>query len=166
MKYAVGYQLPEGNESPFSDLVEQYADSISEVYFPWLDIPSGRSAIASRHGYTDWSAQKKLVFDLRTIKSLGKKLDLLLNANCYGRLAISEQLRNQIVSIIDFIGSFVGDLDIVTTTSPFIAEVVKKAFPQVEIRASVNMWVGTIKSMQYLSDLFDSFYLQREYIYT
>lgn len=163
MKYAVGYQLSEGDEYPFSELVEQYSESISEVYFPWLDIPTGRSAIASRHGYTNWDAQSCLVADLKKIRSLGKRIDLLFNANCYGRLAISEQLRNQVISVIEYINDTVGGTDIVTTTSPFIAETVKKVFPETEVRASVNMWLGTVKSMQYLSDIFDSFYVQREF---
>ena len=147
MKYAVGYQLSEGDEYPFSELVEQYSESISEVYFPWLDIPTGRSAIASRHGYTNWDAQSCLVADLKKIRSLGKRIDLLFNANCYGRLAISEQLRNQVISVIEYINDTVGGTDIVTTTSPFIAETVKKVFPETEVRASVNMWLGTVKSI-------------------
>ena len=163
MKYAVGYQLAEGNERPFSELVEQYNEAISEVYFPWLDTPSGRSALATRHGYTDWTAQQRLEDDLYKIKTMGKRLDLLFNGNCYGSLAISERLRNQIASIIEHLGNVVGGVDIVTTTSPFIAETVKKYFPEIEVRASVNMWLGTIKSMQYMADIFDSYYVQREY---
>ena len=163
MKYAVGYQLAEGSESPFSGLVEQYSDAISEVYFPWLDMPSGRSALATRHGYTDWSAQSRLEADLKAIKSMGKRLDLLFNGNCYGAQAISEKLRNQVASILEHLEVAVGGVDIVTTTSPFIAETVKKYFPAVEVRASVNMWLGTVKSMQYLADIFDSYYVQREY---
>lgn len=163
MKFAVGYQLAESSETPFYKIVEQYSEHISEVYFPWLDVPSGRSAIASRRGYTNWSAQQQLEDELCKIKKMGKRIDLLFNANCYGRLAISQQLRNQVASIIERLEEKVGGCDIITTTSPFIAETVKKYFPQIEVRASVNMWIGTIKAMQYASDIFDSFYVQREY---
>ncbi len=163
MKFAVGYQLSEGDEMPFSAFLEDYRDSVSEVYFPWLDMPSGRSALATRHGHTDWTAQARLEDELRRIKGWGMKLDLLFNANCYGRLAMSEELRNHVGSILEHLEDAVGGVDIVTTTSPFIAEIVKKYFPTVDVRASVNMWIGTVKAMTYVSDLFDSFYVQREY---
>jgi len=163
MKFAIGYQLAEGNELPFSTIVEQYSDSVSEVYFSWMDTASGRSKLATRHGYTDWSAQIRQEEDLRAIKQMGKRLDLLFNANCYGGLAISEQLQNQVASILEHLEEIGCGADIITTTSPFIAETVKKYFPEVEVRASVNMWIGTIRAMQYLSDLFDSFYVQREH---
>ena len=163
MKFAVGYQLSEGEETPFSALLEDYRDSVAEVYFPWLDMPSGRSALATRHGHTDWTAQARLEDELRRIKGWGMKLDLLFNANCYGRLAMSEELRNHVGSILEHLEDAVGGVDIVTTTSPFIAEVVKKYFPSIDVRASVNMWIGSVKAMTYVSDLFDSFYVQREY---
>jgi len=163
MKYAVGYQLAEGNESPFSEIVRPYREHISEVYFPWMDIPSGRSALSTRRGDTDWTAQARLEEDLAAIKSFGIKLDLLFNGNCYGSKAMSVQLRNQVLSILAHLRDCVGGVDIITTTSPFIAETVKKYFPEVEVRASVNMWLGTIKSMEYLKDIFDSYYVQREF---
>ncbi|NLE13992.1 MAG: hypothetical protein GX628_10010 [Clostridiales bacterium] len=165
MKFAVGYQLAEGNETPFSELISDYTDKISEVYFPWLDIATGRSAIATRHGATDWTSQARLEGELVRFREMGIKLDLLLNANCYGRLSMSEELRNRVGSLLEYLKyqSPVGGVDIVTTASPFIAETVKKYFPEIDVRASVNMWLGTVKSMSYLADIFDSFYVQREY---
>ncbi|MBQ7293257.1 MAG: hypothetical protein IJW79_05905, partial [Clostridia bacterium] len=56
-----------------------------------------------------------------------------------------------------------GGVDIITTASPAIAHTVKTHFPNIEVRASVNMRIGTIKGMEYLSDLFDSFHVQRDY---
>ncbi len=163
MKFAIGYQLAEGGEAPFAELVETYLPSISEVYFPWLDVPSGRSALSTRHGSTDWTAQARLEDDLARIKAMGVRLDILFNANCYGRVAISEQLRNSVWSILAHLRETVGGADILTTTSPFIADCVKKRFPEIEVRASVNMWLGTVRAMSLSSDLFDSFYVQREY---
>jgi len=51
----------------------------------------------------------------------------------------------------------------VTTTSPLIASFIKKNFDGLDVRASVNMGVGTIEGMEYISEYFDSFYLKREY---
>jgi len=163
MKFAVGYQLADEDERAFSDIITPYREHLAEVYFPWLDTASGRSPIATRRGYTDWTAQARMEDDLRKIKAMGLRLDLLFNANCYGRLAISEELRARVGSILEHLEEAVGGVDVVTTTSPFIAQVVKDYFPGIEVRASVNMWIGTVKAMGYTADLFDSYYVQREY---
>ncbi len=163
MKFAVGFQLYDYGEEPFSEIVGTYRDSISEVFFSWQDTPSGRSGIATRHGYTDWTAQSRTEQELRKIKSMGIKLDLLFNGNCYGQYAISERLANTVESVIRHLEETVGGVDIVTTASPAIAHTVKKHFPKIEVRASVNMKIGTVKGMQYVADLFDSFHVQRDY---
>ena len=163
MKFAVGFQLYEDREEPFSELVRAYKDSISEVFFPWQDFATGRSALATRHGYTDWCAQEKCEAELHAIKELGIKLDLLFNGNCYGEYAISEKLRNSVASVIEHLEEIGCGADIITTASPAIAHVIKTYFPNIEVRASVNMKIGTVKGMQYVADLFDSFHIQREY---
>lgn len=163
IKYSVGFQLRREDEELFSDIVLAYRQSISEVYFPWLDIKTGRGGIATRHGYTDWTAQSRLESELKKIKAEGIKLDLLFNANCYGEYALSEKLANSVISVIDYLGSIDCGVDIVTTASPAIAHTVKKRFPDIETKSSVNMKIGTVKGMEYLSDIFDSFHVQREY---
>lgn len=163
MKFAVGFQLYQPGEEPFSKIIETYQQKISEVFFAWQDIPTGRSNIATTHGYTDWSAQTRMEEELRTIKSMGIKLDLLFNGNCYGQYAISEKLANTVVSVLEYLQELVGGVDIVTTASLAIAHTIRKHFPNIEIRASVNMKIGTVKAMEYVSDLFDSFHVMREY---
>jgi len=162
MKFAVGYQLPEEGEDPFVDIVRDFADKIEEVYFPWLDMPSGRAPLTNRRGFVDWSGQERLEADLKAFKEMGIKLDLLLNANCYGRYSLSQYLANVICSVMDHLIEEIG-LDVVTTTSPMIARTVKENFPGIDVRASVNMRIGSVKGMEYLADLFDSFHIQREY---
>lgn len=163
MKFAVGFQLYDVGEEPFSSIVETYRDSISEVFFPWQDFATGRSPIATRHGFTDWTAQARTEEELKKIKAMGIKLDLLFNGNCYGQYAISEKLANSVCSVIAHLEEIDCGVDIITTASPAIAYTVKKHFPKIEVRASVNMKIGTVKGMQYLSDLFDSFHVQRDY---
>ncbi len=163
MKFAVGFQLFDIGEEPFSEIINTYKDSISEVFFPWQDIPTGRSAVATQHGFTDWTAQSRTEEELRKIKAMGIKLDLLFNGNCYGAYAISEKLANTVCSVISHLNTAVGGVEIVTTASPAIAHTVKKFFPEIEVRSSINMKIGTIKGMEYLADLFDSFHVQREY---
>ena len=162
MKLAVGYQLPDPDEPPFAALVREFGEHIEEVYFPWLDLPSGRAPIASRNGFVDWGAQARLEQDLADIVGQGVKLDLLLNASCYGARAASQALMNTVLSIVAHLSDTVG-LSVVTTMSPLIAEMVKHEFPSMEIRASVNMRLGTVKALEYVADRFDSYYVQREY---
>ncbi|MBC7321181.1 U32 family peptidase [bacterium] len=153
--------MPEDEES-IVEVVKEFREHIEEVYFPWLDMPSGRSPMTKREGFVDWKGQEKLERDLSILKDMGIKLDLLLNADCYGGESLSEHLANFVRSIIAYLKDNVG-VDIVTTTSLMIAKVIKEEFPDIEIRASVNMRIGTIKAMEYISELFDSFYIQREY---
>ena len=163
MKFAVGYQLPGEDTEPIVEVIEEYRDHIAEVYFPWADMPSGRAPLATMHGYTDWSTQRALERDLVRLREMGIKLDLLFNAACYGGRAISEWLENQVRSVLDYIEAGVGGADIATTTSPFVARTIKKYHPEVEVRASINMKIGTIKGMEYLADVFDSYHVQREF---
>lgn len=163
VRFAIGYQLSEEDEEPFLDLVRDYRQHIAEVYFPWADMPSGRAPLTTRRGFTDWTAQGRLENDLRALRELGVKLDILFNANCYGRHAASTYLENQVGSLLQHLEDIVGGVDTVTTTSLTVARTVKQYFPQVDVRASVNMRIGTVKGMQYLSELFDSFQVQRDY---
>ena len=163
IKFAVGFQLCETGAEPFPELVRIYRTHISELFFAWQDIATGRSAVATRHGYTDWTAQKRTEDELRRIKEMGIKLDLLFNGNCYGAYALSQKMENTVRSVIDHLNEAVGGVDIITTASLAVAHVVKKHFPKIEVRASVNMRIGTARAMEQVSDLFDSYHVQREY---
>jgi collagenase-like PrtC family protease len=71
-------------------------------------------------------------------------------------------LEKEVRGIVDHLGALGCCPEIVTTASPMIASTVKKWFPGIEVRASVNMRIGTVQAMGYVEDLFDSFYLQRD----
>jgi len=163
MKFAVGYQLTEHDEEPFVNIVRDYAAHIGEVYFPWIGAASGRAVVNKRRGYVDWTAQNRLESDLKAFRDMGMKLDLLMNANCYGARAVSRHLQAELGSVLEHLEETVGGVDIVTTTSHAIAFTVKEYFPDIEVRASVNMRIGNIEAMSHVADLFDSFYLQRDY---
>lgn len=163
MRFAVGYQLAQDREESFVEIAQDYREHIAEVYFPWLDMPTGRAALTTTKGMTDWTGQARLEGDLRALKEMGVKLDILFNANCYGRLAVSRQLENTVGSTLAHLEDAVGGVEIVTTTSLAVARTVKRHFPDIEVRASVNMRIGTVKAMQYVSGLFDSYHVQRDY---
>jgi len=164
LKFAVGYQFRDNaDERPFIEIVNKYKDSIAEIYFPWLDGASGRASPVNRRGYINWEGQEQLISDLKFFKKIGIKTDLLFNANCYGQYAMSSFLENNVNSILDYLDIVIGGVDIVTTTSLAIAHAVKQRKSDIEIRASVNMRIGTVKGMEYVAHLFDSFYVQREF---
>ena len=164
IKFSIGYQLQEEeNEESFVDIAGDFKDHIGEIYFPWANMPSGRAPLLDRGGYVAWDGQQKLENDLAAFRSMGIKLNLLFNANCYGKYALSQYLRNRVVSVLDYLQDKVGGVDIVTTSSLTIAGVIKKYAPAVDVRASVNMRIGTPRGMEYVSGVFDSYYVQREY---
>lgn len=161
MRFAVEYQQATEGEM-FADVVKDYAMDIAEVYFAWPGQASGRNALGSARGSHNWDAQNLLEDDLQNFKRQGIKFDLLFNANYYGGRAVSQHLENEVISILEYLTDIVGGADIVTTTSLAIARTVKRHFPDTEVRASVNMRIGTIQAMEYVSGLFDSYYLQRD----
>lgn len=160
LKLSVGYQNSE--RVSFPDIVKSYARSIEEVYFSWIDSASGRSMIGGYDGYFDYRLQNILIDDLKKIKEQGINLDLLFNANCYGEEAMSEVLRGRIYSVIDFLSENGVAPDVVTTTSPAIAYMIKEQYSDIELKASVNMKISTVKGMQYVSHLFDSYCVAKE----
>ena len=160
LKLSVGYQYSE--DFCFSQIVRDYADSIEEVYFPWVDSASGRSVIGGFDGYFDYGLQNILIEELKRIKSMGIKLDLLFNANCYGDQAMSKELQGKVYSIIDYLTDCGVGPDVITTTSPAIAHMVKEQYENIELKASVNMRISTVKGMQYVAHLFDSYCIAKE----
>ena len=161
MKFAVGYQHIEDGE-PFSAIVADYRAHIGEVYFPWAGQASGRPPLGHALDEAPEEIQQVLEAELLALRRMGVKLDLLFNANCYGERAVSVSLENEVVSTVDHLGELGCCPEIVTTTSLMIARTMKRHFPDIEVRASVNLRIGTVQAMGYVEDLFDSFYLQRD----
>jgi collagenase-like PrtC family protease len=156
MKFAVGYQLPDAADS-MVEIVRDYREHISEVYFPWKGLPSGRAPLGGER------EQAQLEADVIALREMGVRLDLLFNASCYGAGAMSRKLEADVTGALERLEALVGGVETVTTTSPFVASVVKRHSPGIEVRASVNMRLGTVQAMDYARDLFDGYYLQRDF---
>ena len=163
MKFSVGYQLQDENNRPLAQSLCEISEHIYEVYFPWISTETGRSSLADNRGKIDWNSQAFLEEDLLMLKKKGIRLNLLLNGNCYGKMAVSKYLRNKIHSIIDHLAEIGCAVDTVTTASPFIASMIREKYTDIDITASVNMGIGTIRGIGYLKDIFDGFYLKREH---
>jgi|LSQX01.3.fsa_nt_gb hypothetical protein len=160
MKFMIGYQLTE-NQDFVSEII-QNKSHIYEVYFSWGKMPNGRNSVLINKSFTQMEAQERLVDDLKILSKNGIALNLLLNGNCYGRLSLAKSFFQEVGDTIDHIQNRFSLVSI-TTTSPILARFVKDNFAQLEVRASVNMGIGTIRGMDYVGDVFDGYYMQREY---
>ena len=155
MKFSVGYQLKE--DFSLIDTIIENKENISEVYFSFGDFPNGRSNL-TQNGFLYENVNKQIE-DLSRLENM--PLNLLLNGNCYGKNALARSFYNKIGDTVDYLlNKF--NLQCVTTTSPLIARFIKENF-ELSTRASVNMGIGSIEGMEYVKDVFDSFYLAREY---
>lgn len=158
MKYMVGLK---STDKGFLECIRENKEHIYEVYFSWGDMPNGRSSQLADDFYTPWEMQELQRNALQEVSMEGIPLNLLFNANCYGRDSQSRAFFNKVGMIIDYVAKHYG-LQSVTTTSPLIAKFIHKNFENIEVRASVNMEIGSVQGMEYLAEYFDSYYMKRE----
>lgn len=159
VKYSVGYSLRR-NKS-FVDKIVECKVHIDEVYFSWGDFPNGRNSQLNSEDYSPYEIVTETEKDLERLCCEGLRFNVLFNGNCYGDGALSRSLFTKIGDTVDYLGNKYNVVS-VTTTSPVIAKFIKANFPELDVRASVNMAVGSTEGMDYVSELFDSFYLKRE----
>jgi len=143
---------------PFIDTCTPWTDRIAEVFFAWPGVLSCRPAPENTP-----ELRARLLADLRWCREQGIRLDTLFNCNCYGDLSISHELATQVRDVLKDMQSEGLFPDIVTTTSPFVATILKQEFPQVRVRASVNVRIQGILGFQAVAELFDEYYLNREH---
>ncbi len=150
---AVGHFL----NAPFIEACSPHLGRIRETFFAWPGVLSCRPA-------PEFTAElrARMIADLKWARENGILLDTLFNCNCYGDIAISDE-------IADFAERMLGEMDaeglfpdIVTTTSPFLATIFRRKHPSLKIRLSVNMRVHGTAGLEPILDLFDSFYASRE----
>ena len=158
-KFAVGHFLTEKPDDPlsFAELAKRFADRLREVYFPWPGLSNARAKV-----YNKPDDEERIVADLKYCREHGMKLDILANATCYGEKAVTEEQRLQIIGIIRHLDELGLYPEIITTTSPYIAKVFKLNFPDIEVRASVNMRLRNTLAFEYLAPLYDSYYICRD----
>ena len=159
MKYMVG--LPVTPYDGFIERLIQCREHIYEVYFAWSDIPTGRGVAHSSNGLYPWETQTELIRTLEKLAGVGIRLNLLLNAACYGPESQSRQFFYRIGDVIEYVHDRFG-LSAITTASPLIARFVHENMAGIDVRASVNMGIGSVQGLEYVADCFDSFYIKRE----
>lgn len=160
MKFSVGYNMRQ-SERLIPAIIKNQS-LITEVYFSWGDFANGRNSQLESSDLTAWEAYAKAERDLRRLNKSGIDFNLLFNANCYGAESLSRALYNKIGECADYIKREMN-LKSVTTTSPLIAKFFKNNFSDIKVRASVNMELGTVRAMSYLTEYFDGYYMKREH---
>ena len=145
--------------APFIEACERHLPRIREVFFAWPGVLSCRPA----PDYTKEGVRERLVSDLTWARANGIELDTLFNCNCYGDDAVSTTLADFIVRNLDEMGAAGLFPNTVTTTSPFVAAVLRRHFPSVKIRWSINLRVHGTVGFESVMELFDSFYVSREH---
>ena len=156
-KFAFGYYFENWHGITFRQLAEEYAPFLQEVYFPWPGLLSARDIDGDPA-----KLRTQLIDDMRFCRSKGMKLDLLVNATCYGDKSLTEAQRLDYFANLEEMGKAGILPEIVTTTSPYIAIITKLFSKTIDRRASVNMRLNSTIAMEYVSDQFDSFYLCRD----
>lgn len=159
MKFTVGYQLQESGK--LMEEILRNRERIYEVYFAWGTMPSGRGGTAYHSSLMPYEAIQLQMEQLTALAAHGIATNLLLNANCYGKDSLSRRFLSQTGDLIADFREKLG-LRSVTTTSPILAHFIKENFAELEVRASVNMEIGTVEGMEYLAEDFDSYYYRRE----
>ncbi len=155
-KFAMGYYFDAPGR--FERLITPYLPALAEIYFPLPGILSARELSGNED-----QMRAQLVKDLRFARANGLKLDLLVNATCYGEKSFTAEWRKTLVGAIAWLAERDVKPEILTTTSPFAAKVIKAAYPEIEIRASVNLKIGSLLAMEYVDDVYDSFYMSRDF---
>ena len=155
----VGYQLR--SDSRLIDAILRHGDRVKEVYFAWPGVANGRSTISGKLDLPSWEALDRQRDDLAKLTENNIGLNLLLNGNCYGAEALSRSFFTKVGDLIDNLAAEYN-ITSVTTASPVIARFVKQNFEDLEVRASVNMEIGTREGMEYLAEAMDGFYVKRE----
>ncbi len=160
MKFMPGYRVM--CDQSYVDALLAAREHIHEVYFSFGDMPNGRNSQLLHAELLPFEAQARQLDDLERLSKGGIDLNLLLNGNCYGRDSLS---RSFFLSLGDTVDHLAGRfrLTSVTTTSPVIAKFIAQNFEGLEVRASVNMRIGSIEGMEYLAEHFGGYYMQREY---
>ena len=142
---------------PFIDTCAPYAGRIKEVFYAWPGVVASRPM-------DDWTTERRarIVADLKWARENGMELDAIFNSSCYGDIAMTETLADIVTGKLREMESEGLFPEHLTTTSPFIATVVRQRFPSIKIRWSINMEISTRGALEFVTDLFDSFYAGRD----
>ena len=140
----------------FQEICTPWVARLKEVFFPWPGIKSSRPE-------DEWTPERRarLIADLKWARANGLELDVIFNVTCYGDIAISMELANRVDTALKELSAENLLPEHLTTASPFIATVVRKNWPSIKIRLSINMDIAQPIALSYIDELYDGFYAGR-----
>ena len=144
MKFTVGLAA---TDTKFVNCILENKEHIYEVYFSWGDFANGRNAQSASAEFAPWEIADIQRSNLKKLSENGIALNMLFNANCYGSNSQSRAFFDKIGTAVDYVAVNYG-LASVTTTSPLISKFIKNNFDRLDVRASVNMEIGTVQGMR------------------
>ena len=158
-KLSIGYHAGdfEGLGCSWSRGVAAYRGFVSEVFFPLPGMVSG----VRQSDFADDETATRFYRDLSRLRAMDMNGVLLFDAACYGGDVVSESFFKFVERGVRTVQDAIHLKAIVTMTPP-LAEFLKKAFPKLEIRASVNERIGFVNQMEYAGRYYDGFYLKSD----
>jgi len=130
-------------------LIEKLAPwKVHEVYgvIPSLSIGQGRPPLILPH-----VSQKELEVHAREAKQHGIRVNYLLNAACLDNIEFSRKGLKHIRKILDYLSLL--EIESITVATPYLAQLIKRRYPQFEVKTSQFSQINTVQEAKYWEDL-------------
>ena len=83
---------------------------------------------------------------IRKAHSIGIKFNYLLNASCMGNREFTDDGREKILALLDWLNEC--EVDMVTISLPYLADIVKRYFPRIGVSISVTNRIDSVSSVK------------------
>lgn len=150
-KYSIGYQLPKNDSIP--SIVRDFEENISEVYFAFPGVISARPTLEKKFSKIFWK-------DIRILEKMD--IDLVALFNFSFRDKYKKISAKEIIDRYELQIKSISNLTSIVTTDESFTKEIKKRFPNLKIRMSVNAGVKTLEEIKRTSDLYDEYTLPKD----
>lgn len=96
-------------------------------------------------------SRRKITEYIRDVHKAGCEFNYLLNAFCLGGREFMRNGRKEIFKLLNWVVK--NDVDSVTVSIPYLAEIIRKNFPQLKIKVSTIAQVDSIEKAKYWESL-------------
>lgn len=121
-----------------------YSPQIYEVYGKLAEdfVGGGRSALSM-----SYVSKNKAARYIKEVRACGKGFNYLLNASCLGGREFTPGGRREIFKLLDWLAKI--NVDSVTVTVPYLAELIKKNYPSLKVEVSLFAHVDSIEKARF-----------------
>lgn len=92
-------------------------------------------------------SKKYFIRYIKKIHEYGCKFNYLINASCLGGIEFTQKGKKEILKLLEYI--FKNNVDTVTISLPYLAEIIKKNFPSLKINVSTMAHVDTLEKAKF-----------------